>query len=88
MKAYLMGVNPCAILVEDIFWVWTKAKVLEDMVKLDTFFGDEDNREMIYVPTAEDTQVEVEAPNLLLIPAGLIKWVLAGACTHGICTRK
>ena len=33
----------------------------------------------MYIPTSEDTQEYTEAPLLLLIPAGLVEWMLARA---------
>ena len=30
---------------------------------------------MYYMPTGEDTEVEVEAPKLLLIPTGFVDWM-------------
>ena len=45
----ITGVNPCAILFKDSSWVWTKENVVNDMVELATFFGDGNNRGMLYV---------------------------------------
>ena len=73
----ITGVKPWVILVEDTVWDWTKARVVKDVVELAAFFGDESNRGLMYVPTSEDTQVDTEAPMLLLIPAGLVEWMLA-----------
>ena len=56
-----MGANPYAILLKDAVWNWTKAKVVKDIMRLTTFFGNTTNRGLMYIPKADDT-LEVGAP--------------------------
>ena len=77
-----MGVNPYAILLKDAVWNWTKAKVVKDVMKLTTFFGDTTNMVSMYIPKGGDTQVDAETPMLRLIPMGLVEWMLTTPCTQ------
>ena len=56
------GVNPVVILVEDDVWKWTKAKVMKEVVRLATFYGDASNRGLMYTPKYDDVKVDVETP--------------------------
>ena len=69
----IMGVNLYAILLEDTVWDWMKVNVVKDVMKLAAFFSEESNRGLMYAPKQDDTQVDVESPMLLLIPAGLVE---------------
>ena len=73
----IMGGNPYAILLEDAFWNWTRAKVVKDIVKLTTFFDVTTNRGLICIPKPDDTPEDMEEPMLLMIPMGLVEWMLA-----------
>ena len=68
----IIGGNPYAILLEDAFWNWTRAKVVKDIVKLTTFFNVTTNRGSIYIPKGGDIFEDTETPMLLLISAGLV----------------
>ena len=76
-----MDVNPYAILLEDDFWNWTRSKVGKDVVKLTTFFNVTTTRGLMYISKADDTLEDVETPMLLLIPVGLVEWMLTTPCT-------
>ena len=76
-----MGVNPYAILLRDAVWNWMKAKVVKDIMRLATFFGNTTNRGLMHIPKGGDTLVDMETPMLLLVPAGLLEWMLTTPCT-------
>ena len=46
----IIGVNPYTILLKDAVWNWTKAKVVKDIMRLTTFFGNTTNRGLMYIP--------------------------------------
>ena len=49
---------------------------MKDIVKLSTFFDVTTNRGLVYISKPDDTLDDVEIPMLLLVPAGLVQWML------------
>ena len=70
------SVNPAVILVEDEVWNWSKARVMKDVVKLATLYGNENNRGLMYTPKQGDVIEEVDTAMVLIIPAGLVEWMM------------
>ena len=64
----IMGVNPMAILIKAELWNWTKSRVVNNIVKLTSFFDVSTNRGLMYIPKQSDTTEEAKVPMLLLIP--------------------
>ena len=76
MEDRIHGVNPAAILVEDEVWEWSNTKVVKDIVVLATFYGDANNRGLIYTPKQGEEKDDVDTAMVLMIPVGIIEWML------------
>ena len=72
----IMGVNPNAIIIKDELWNWSTAKVVNNIVKLTTYFDNLAKKVIMYLTKQGDSTADVKTPVLLLIPAGLAKWLL------------
>ena len=62
-------------------WAWSEANVVSDAVTLTTHFGDPANIGISYAQKQGETTEDVETPFLLLIPAGLVEWLLVAKCS-------
>ena len=71
-----MGVNPNAIVIKDELWECLTAKVAKDVVKLTTHFNNPTNKGTMYLPKQGDLTEDVKTPVLILIPVGLVEWLL------------
>ena len=49
---------------------------MKDKAILATYFSQTTNSGLMYTPKQEDTQEDVEKPVLLMIPGGLVEWML------------
>ena len=77
----IMGIDPNAIIIKDEIWVWSPATVADKVIKLTTHFDNLANKGIMYVQQQGDTTKSVETPVLLLIPAGLVEWLLIAQCS-------
>ena len=66
-----VGINPNAIVIKDELWVWS-----DNIVKLATYFDNPSNKGIMYVQQQNDTTKSVDTPVLILIPTGLVEWLL------------
>ena len=71
-----MGVNLNTIVIKDELWNWSTAKVVNNAVKLTTYFDNPANKGIVYLTKQGALTADVETPVLLLIPAGLVEWLL------------
>ena len=75
------GANPTAIMLEDAVWNWMTANFVEDIVQLTSFFHEVSNRGLMYTPKHDVAKVDMKTPMVLMIPAGLVEWMLTTLCT-------
>ena len=54
-----------------------EGKIVPDVLKLVTFYSDPSNWSVEYIPGREEQKVDMDTLMLLMIPTGLVEWLLA-----------
>ena len=68
--------NPLAVRFDDQFLEWTGELVMESELTLRAFFKDAAKRMELYSPGMSDSTTELELPPLLMVPRGMLPWLV------------
>ena len=71
------GAEPNGTIILDTMWMWKSVNIATDTIAMAGFYGDVGNNKKVYTPSTEDAKIKCETPVLLLMPYGLLIWVLS-----------
>ena len=75
------GVDPSAVILSREHFRWVELDAVTSELELATFYSAPENKKKLFSPGTAVAKVKVNLPRLLLIPGGLIPWLLAGPRT-------
>ena len=70
------GVEPVPIEAGEDMWKWKKFSHATDIIKITTFGEKEENSGKLYKAESKDAKQTVSIPPTLLLPSGLVGWLL------------
>lgn len=70
------GVDPSAVILTEANFDWLDLDVVTSEMEMVTFFAAPENRGKLFVPGATSTTAKVNLLKLLIIPGGLVPWIL------------
>lgn len=69
-------VEPIPIEITNDMWSWKDHEIATDIIKVASFGEKEGNEDKMYKRTKTDDKEKVALPPVLLLPSGLVKWLL------------
>ena len=64
------------IIITNQMWKQTTNDLVNDIIQLAVFYNDPKNQDAKYTTKLGDLEASTESPTLILIPMGLVEWVL------------